>query len=253
MDRMPSGTADIHFHILPGVDDGPETMDESLELARLALRDGTGTVVATPHIRDEFLSDPFEVLERVDALRDALRREHIPLTVIAGGELDVEMVPLLGDAQLDCIAVGPPGARWILLESPFDGLARLQPAADELRARGYGVVLAHPERAAGVLAGDCRLLREELAQGAVVQVSASSLLGRHDHESQVSARRLIERRMAHAIASDAHSPRRPPCLRAGMDALLAGGQTFAAALRLVELNPRTLLMTGIARRMALAA
>jgi protein-tyrosine phosphatase len=104
-----------------------------------------------------------------------------------------------------------------------------------------------------VLAGDCRMLREELAQGSLVQVSASSLLGNHDHESQVSARRLIERRMVHAIASDAHSPVRPPCLRAGMDSLLAGGQTFAAALRLVELNPRTLLLTGIARRMALAA
>jgi tyrosine-protein phosphatase YwqE len=79
------------------------------------------------------------------------------------------------------------------------------------------------------------------------------LLGHHGHESQVSARHLIESRMVHAIASDAHSPRRAPCLRAGMDRLLANGQTYAAALRLVELNPRTLLVTGIARRMALAA
>jgi protein-tyrosine phosphatase len=253
MDRVSAGTTDIHFHLLPGVDDGPATTDESLELARLALRDGTGTVVATPHIRSEFLSDPHEVIERVDALRDALRAEGIPLRVVPGGELDVDMVPLLGDGELDCIAVGPPGGRWILLESPFDGLARLQPAAAELRARGYGVVLAHPERAAGVLAGGCRILREELAHGALVQVSASSLLGGHDHESEVSARYLIDSRLVHVLASDAHSARRPPALRAGMDRLLANGQTFARALRLVELNPRTLLRDGIARRFAVAA
>jgi protein-tyrosine phosphatase len=253
MHRILPGTTDLHFHILPGVDDGPGTIEQSLELARLAVRDGTRTVVATPHIRAEFLSDPHEVRERVDSLQDAIRREGIALEVIAGGELDVDMVPLLGDAALDAIAVGPAGGRWILLESPFDGLARLQPAADELRARGYGVVLAHPERAAGVLAAGCRILREELANGALVQVSASSLLGNHDHESQVSARHLIESRLVHVIASDAHSPRRPPALRAAMDRLLAGGQTYACALRLIELNPRTLVLSGIGRRLALAA
>jgi protein-tyrosine phosphatase len=253
MERIQPGRTDIHFHILPGVDDGPETIEESLALARLALRDGTRTVVATPHIRREFLRDPHEVLERVDSLQDCLRREGLPLQVVPGGELDVEVVGTLDQDALECIAVGPPGARWILLESPFDGLARLQPAAAELRERGFGIVLAHPERAAGVLAGGCRILREQLYAGALAQVSTSSLTGAHDHESQIAARHLIANRLAHALASDAHSARRPPSLAAGMDRLLANAETFSLARRLVDLNPRSLVLSGVVHRLALAA
>lgn len=253
MERDHQGRCDIHFHLLPGVDDGPSTLDEALTLALLAVRDGTRTVVVTPHIRREYLADAHEVPWRVAAVQEELRREGIPLTLVAGGELDVEMVGSLDGPALDRIAVGPPGARWLLLESPFDGLARLQLAAAELRARGFGVVLAHPERAAGVLASGCRLLREELAAGAVAQVSVSSLAGDHDHESQVSARCLVQMRLAHVLASDAHSRARPPTLAAGMDRLIAGGSTFALARQLVELNPRALVTAGMPRPLAVAA
>src|SRR3954454_25254389 len=75
MDLIHPGRTDIHFHALPGVDDGPATMEDSLELARLAVRDGTRTVVATPHIRREYLADPSEVRPRVAELQDRLRLE----------------------------------------------------------------------------------------------------------------------------------------------------------------------------------
>ena len=253
MERIDPGRVDIHFHILPDVDDGPATIEDSLELARLAVRDGTRTVVATPHIRPEFISDPLEVPERVDALQEELRRAGIPITVVPGGELDTVMVGSLSHRALDAIAVGPRGARWLLLEAPFDGLAGLQPAAAELRARGFGVVIAHPERSAGVLAGGCKILREQLALGCLAQVSTSSLSGAHGHEAQISARHLVSQRLAHALASDAHSPRRAPELGAGMDTLLAAGETFATARRLAEINPRELVVAGIGRRLAAAA
>src|SRR4051812_3717773 len=153
MEAVQAGRTDIHFHVLPGVDDGPATMEDSLELARLAVRDGTRTVVATPHIRREFLADPSEVPDRVAELQDRLQMEGIPLRVLAGGELDCEMVGCLSQQELGQIGVGPAEARWLLLESPFTGLQPLVEAAAELRARGFGVVIAHPERAAGVLAG----------------------------------------------------------------------------------------------------
>jgi protein-tyrosine phosphatase len=254
MERIHPGRVDIHFHLLPGVDDGPATLDEALELARLAVRDGTRTIVATPHVRpDEYISDPLEVPERVDALQEALRAERIPLTVLPGGEVDVRIVPALGHRQLDAIAVGPRGARWLLLEAPFSGLATLQPAAAQLRARGFGVVIAHPERAAGVLAAGCRILRDELALGCLAQISTSSLAGDHGHEAQVSARHLVGRGLAHVLASDAHSPERAPELGKGMDALLAAGETFATVRRLAEINPRELVVAGAGRRLARAA
>src|SRR3954463_7352744 len=165
MDRIHPGRTDIHFHALPGVDDGPATMEDSLELARLAVRDGTRTVVATPHIRREFLADPSEVADRVAELQERLRAEGIPLSVVPGGELDPEMVPHLTHDELDQIAVGPAGARWLLLEAPFAGLDGLVDASAKLRARGFAVVLAHPERAAGVLAGGCRVPGGAVAGG----------------------------------------------------------------------------------------
>ena len=252
-DRIQPGRTDIHFHLLPGVDDGPATMEDSLELARLAVRDGTRTVVATPHIRREFLATPSEVPDRVAELQDRLRLEGIPLAVIPGGELDAEMVPRMDQRDFEAIAVGPPGSRWVLLEAPFNGLAGLVEASAQIRARGFGVVLAHPERAAGVLAGGCRILREQLGAGCLAQVSVSSLTGAHGHEAQVSGWALVDYGLAHALASDAHSARRAPCLEEGVDRLLAGGCTFATARRLVELNPRELVASGMPRRLAVAA
>ena len=245
MDRIQAGRAEIHFHILPGVDDGPATMEESLELARLAVRDGTRTVVATPHVRGDFFTDVHELPHRVRELNARLRLEGIPLVVLQGAELGPDMVGALDAAALECVASGPPGARWILLEPPFTSLAGALDAAAELRARGYTIVLAHPERSAGVLTSGCRLLREELAAGTLAQISVSSLLGHHGSEVQVAACHLIEMRLAHFLSSDAHSPQRPPALGIGMDELLAHGRTFAEARRLVETGPRDLVASGV--------
>lgn len=253
MDRTYAGRAEIHFHILPGVDDGPATMEDSLELARLAVRDGTRTVVATPHVRGDFFTDVHELPHRVRELNARLRLEGIPLVVLQGGEVGPDMVGSLGDRGLEQVAVGPPGARWILLEPPFTSLAGALDAAAELRARGYTVVLAHPERSAGVLTSGCRLLREELAAGSLTQISVSSLMGHHGSESQVAARHMIEMRLAHFLASDAHSAARPPALGAGVDALLAHGRTFADARRLVDTGPRDLVAYGVEQRFAVAA
>src|SRR3954447_10587579 len=102
------------------------------------------------------------------------------------------MIHGFDDRALDQVAVGPSGARWILLEPPFASLAGALDAAAELRARGYTIVLAHPERSAGVLTSGCKLLRQELASGTLTQVSVSSLMGHHGSEAQVAARHLVE-------------------------------------------------------------
>src|SRR3954453_8867233 len=145
MDRTYAGRAEIHFHILPGVDDGPTTMDDSVELARLAVRDGTRTVVATPHVRADFFTDVHELPQRVRELNARLRLEGIPLDVIQGAEVGPDMVASFDAAALEQVAVGPAGARWVLLEPPFTSLAGALDAAAELRERGYTVVLAHPD------------------------------------------------------------------------------------------------------------
>src|SRR5258705_539299 len=121
---------------------------------------------------------------------------------------------------MDRIRPGRTDLHFHVLPGVDEGPQPLQPAAAELRARGYGLVLAHPERASGVLAGGCRILRAELDAGCVAQVSVSSLTGAHGHESQVSGRALVDARLVHVLASDAHFPRPAPALAAGMDQLL---------------------------------
>jgi protein-tyrosine phosphatase len=105
--------SEIHFHILDGVDDGPATLDESVELARLALADGTRTIVATPHVHRRHVTDPTEISDRVARLNDRLRRDRVPVDVLAGGELAHDMVGRLDQRRLESIAQGPHrGWRW---------------------------------------------------------------------------------------------------------------------------------------------
>src|SRR5439155_13615423 len=84
--------ADIHFHLLPGVDDGPSSMDESVALAAAAVADGTSVVVATPHVRAGFVTDVSDLPDRVRELEERLAREKIGLAVRRGAELGHEMV-----------------------------------------------------------------------------------------------------------------------------------------------------------------
>ena len=194
---MSGRRADIHFHLLPGVDDGAANLEETVELARLAEADGTGVIVATPHVRSEFVTDVSDLPDRVAEVRARLRLEEIDVDVRCGGELGHEMVGGLSQNDLHTIAVGPPSSSWILLEAPFEGLGEeLHVAADELRDRGFAVVLAHPERSAVVMADNAAVLRRELAAGSLLQVNAWSLVGRHGPEAQLAAKRLIRERPA---------------------------------------------------------
>ncbi|HEX8206413.1 MAG TPA: CpsB/CapC family capsule biosynthesis tyrosine phosphatase, partial [Solirubrobacteraceae bacterium] len=110
---------DLHCHLLPAVDDGPATLDESVEYARAAVAAGTGTIVATPHVE---MVDVRSLPERVDEVRAALAEEGIDLRVEVGGELKPQSIGALRQDELEIIAHGPPGARWLLYEVPFRGV-----------------------------------------------------------------------------------------------------------------------------------
>lgn len=185
--------ADIHFHILPGVDDGPSSMDESVSLAAAARVDGTRVVVATPHVRTGFLTDVSDLPDRVRELEERLAHEGIGLAVRRGAELGHEMVGRLSQGELESIAHGPPGGRWLLVETPFVGFGgEFTAATDELRDRGFAVVVAHPERARDLAGTATAALRHEVERGSVLQLNAWSLVGRHGPEAHAQAHSLLE-------------------------------------------------------------
>ena len=241
---------DLHFHLLPGVDDGPDDLEESLDLARAALHAGTGTVVATPHVRPDLgTTDAREISDRVHEMRSALAAAGIPLTITCGGELGHEMAFLLDHEELDLLAQGPPGARWLLVETPFHGIGEdFHAATTELRAHGFGVLVAHPERSADAAIGDATGLRRELAAGSMTQLNALSLTGGHGEDARRSAWELLDQGLIDVVASDAHGPSRPPALRMARETLLdGGGLAPAVANTLVAIAPRELLARGMRR------
>ena len=249
MDVTHSGRGvDLHFHLLPDTDDGPATLAESLELARMAVEDGTATIVATPHVREDFVTDVLALGERVRELQAALDAERIPLGVRCGGELGHDMVGRLSQQELDAIAQGPPGARWLLVEAPFDRIGDdFHAATTELRERGFGVVIAHPERSADASRDGSSGLRRELRDGSLAQLNAMSLSGGHGAEAERAAFRLVDDGMAAIVGSDAHGPTRPPALAKALRSLLGGGVDAAVARALTASGPRRLLGRGMPR------
>ncbi|HYB30298.1 MAG TPA: CpsB/CapC family capsule biosynthesis tyrosine phosphatase [Solirubrobacteraceae bacterium] len=92
--------AEIHFHLLPGVDDGPSSIEESVALASAAAAEGTRAIVATPHVHPQFVVDPITLAARVREVQARLTAERIPIEVRCGGEVDLAMPERLSDAEL---------------------------------------------------------------------------------------------------------------------------------------------------------
>ena len=247
------GFAELHFHLLPGVDDGPPSIEESVELARMAAADGTRTIVATPHVNGYYGLDVGTLPERTGEIAERLRREGVPIDVLCGGELAPERVGSLSRRELDSIAQGPPGRRWLLLEAPLTGLDHIfSTAADELRGRGFAVVVAHPERALAQLESGWPVLERELRAGSAIQLNAWSLAGVNGERAREIAFQLLRAWPLVAVASDAHGPERMPSMRLAIAVLEDAGERDPG--RFVATAPAALLEQGLpARTPAVAA
>jgi protein-tyrosine phosphatase len=248
---------DLHCHLLPGLDDGAATLDDALVHARRLDAAGVSDVACTPHVKAAAFPAvrPAELSVRVEALRAAIAGEGLGVRVHRGGEVAHPDALRLATAELELVAQGPGGARWILLECPFAGLdAGFMAAAQRLTDLGYGLVLAHPERAAGVLSGEGRVRLEALRScGALLQVNVCSLAGRHGADVQAIATALVGGGAAFCLASDGHPGTREHTLALGRYLLLRAGVSARQARRLTEANPGSLLRSGMPALAALAA
>jgi len=218
---------DLHSHVLPGLDDGVRTLDEAVALVRAAAAEGVTVLAATPHVRDDYPTTPAAAAAQLTAVREAVRAAGVPVDVIAGGELDLEWLPRLADDELLQLAYG--GTRAVLLEFPEGAWPRaLEPALDRVARLGLVPVLAHPERNRSVQERP-ELLRQLVSAGAIVQLTAASVAGHVGRSARACSRALLDRGLAHLLASDAHGPHlRPYALREAVDAL--GDVRVAASL-----------------------
>lgn len=206
---------DLHAHPLPGLDDGPAGMAESLALARAAAAGGTRVMAATPHIDDRWRVEPGVVPGLVRELNERLAAEGVELTVVQGGEVAATRLGELTEAERDAVRLG--GGPWLLLECPHtNGASAFGMVVFAAMTQGEQVVLAHPERSP-IFAADLEGLDRLVRSGALCSITAGSLTGRFGGTARQLALRLLATGLVHSIDSDAHdTQRRPPGL---LDAL----------------------------------
>jgi protein-tyrosine phosphatase len=207
---------DTHLHILPGVDDGPETLEEALALARALVQEGIHSAIATPHYNDEFpRRGVSEIRERVYSLQQELHRHAIPLHLFAGHEALIKP-GLMEDIQAGRLATLN-GSRYLLLELWNSAwIPETDRVIFELLACGIIPVLAHPERY-HTFQKDPNRLAALLKQGVLAQLTAGSLLGMQGNTIRRCAETLIQKKLVHFIASDAHGlHKRPPGVAGGL-------------------------------------
>jgi len=238
---------DLHLHLLPGVDDGAADEEIAIAHARRLAAEGVRDVTVTPHVNGYWPLELEEIAGRTAALQAALEQRGVGVRLRPGGELDAKYARGLGDEELELIAQGPPGSRWLLVEVPFRGLdERFLTDCSAIADRGFGLLLAHPERARGAGSPEAlAALRGLLAAGAFAQVNVCSLLGNNGLEVQETAVHLLRGGLAHVIASDGHPGMRDHTVALGFVLAQRAGASSVQAWRLTQDNPRFLLMHGI--------
>jgi protein-tyrosine phosphatase len=208
------GMIDLHAHILPGLDDGPSSVEDALAMARVASAAGTRAIATTAHVDHRFALEPADVAGARQALAQSLAEAGIELELLAGGEIAPARLADLDDEALRSFALG--GGPYVLLECPLStGDAGLDHMIADLQRRGFGVLLGHPERSPALIR-DPGKLAALTARGALAQVTTGSLAGVFGQVVQQAATAMLEQGLVHVLASDAHDAvRRTPDLRAG--------------------------------------
>lgn len=237
-----SSLIDLHCHILPGVDDGSQSMRESLGMARIAVASGVGTIVTTPHSNQvgRFENYATPQLQRVfEAFCKELERNRIPLRVLPGMEIFAvgDVVEKIRHKLLCPIA----GTQYYLVEFPFSAPAdEIEHTLREMLAAGFVPLIAHPERYACVQREPQRLAHWR-ALGCAAQLNRGSVQGRFGTKCAAAADFILQRGLADVFGSDAHSAyRRTPELGSLREYLTrrVGGEQ---GRRLLEINPTRLL------------
>ena len=227
---------DLHCHYLPGIDDGAQTLEDSLELARAAVAAGIRTAVMTPHVHPGRYENKASGIGKLcAAFQRVLQHKQIPLEVRAGGEVRIsaDIIPMVEENEIPFIGQID-GYRVMLLEFPHSHLiVGGDKLVSWLLARRIRPLIAHPERNKDVMRNVDKI-GAYVQMGCMLQLTGASIIGQFGKPAQDCARKLIERNWATVVATDAHNVRhRPPNLDLAYTALTdMGGEPFAKQLTL---------------------
>lgn len=195
---------DLHSHLIPGVDDGAQTIEDSIELARQAVDEGVEHMVLTPHHRNgKYINKSDEVIANAVALQTEYDKANIKLKVYASQEIRLTE-KFLDDLYNNYLLPLDPSGKYYLIEFPSD---RVPSIADgilkELIDDGITPIIAHPERN-HELSTNLHRLFELIEMGCLSQITTSSYAGYYGEKLAENSRQIIEHNLAHILASDVH-------------------------------------------------
>jgi protein-tyrosine phosphatase len=231
-----TGFVDIHCHLIPEIDDGAKSWDESLAMAAMAADDGIATVIVTPHQLGAYAHNGGDLIrQRTEALQSELDGRGIPLQVLPGADVRIEEGMLEGLRSGDVLTLAD-RRRHVLLELPHELYFPLDELLGNLRHLGLTGILSHPERNQGLLKRPS-LVESLVDRGCLMQVTAGSIVGGMGAGPREMAEWMLTEGLVHFLATDAHGPKaRRPLMRRAFEraAELIGDEP---AYEICALNP----------------
>ncbi|MDQ0413820.1 tyrosine-protein phosphatase [Mesobacillus stamsii] len=195
---------DLHCHILAGIDDGAQTMADSVDMARAAVDEGIDTIIATPHHKNgRYENSKQAIIEKTDELNAVLKTEGIPLHILPGQEPAIhgELVTGMTLGEVSTLNF----SRYLFIELPAGHVPRYtDQLLYDVQVNGKIPVIVHPERNQEIIERP-DILYQLIKNGALSQLTAASVCGRFGKRVKTFSEQLIEANLAHFIASDAHN------------------------------------------------
>lgn len=202
---------DLHCHILPGLDDGAQSMDEALEMARIAEKDGIEKIVTTPHLfRDKFINKDLGIIKKKrQEFVKTLEKNNIHVEVLGGAEVHISH-NLIDEIRENREFLVLNQSSYMFVEFPtehvFSGVKNL---FFELMSEGIIPIITHPERNS-VFIRNPSLLYELVEMEALSQANSGSFSGLYGSKTQEAVYHFLELGLIHFIASDCHNTRSIP-------------------------------------------
>jgi protein-tyrosine phosphatase len=201
------GSWDCHCHILPGLDDGPRNVDEAMAMVRLAVENGTRTLIATPHHIEGFYPTlRSEVMERLAELRQRCSGEGLDVTLLPGHELALSPDLPSRITAGELLTLGDEKRAALIELPPLEPPPYWRHTFFDLRVRGITPIIAHADRTC--LVSNADLAAEMVDAGAAFQINTGALCRKGTPRRVLDG--WLRRGWVACIGSDAHDLRRRP-------------------------------------------
>lgn len=231
---------DIHCHILPGIDDGSKDIEESLEMARLAVNEGITKIINTSHYHPDFDYEKGEILlDRVKDFNNILKENNVELEILIGNELyySSDLLEYIESKEFYTLN----NSRYLLIEFSQSNFPKnIVDIVYELKIRGYIPILAHVERYIKVQENP-NIIYECIKEGALIQINSNTVVSKNSKEACKVCKILLNNNMVHFIATDAHNKnRRKPAIKDSYEYII-NNYGKDKADKLFKLNPESVI------------